>query len=119
MKTNISSSPKNARLLLQIGLAIVLLYAAVSQLRNPEAWTTYFPSFLANSFSLITIVKLVAIGEATLAVWLISGKFLKMAGLICALTFGGIILFNLHYLIITFRDFGLLFMSLALIFISD
>lgn len=113
------NSPKNARLLLQLGLAIVFLYAAISQLKEPNNWTTYFPNFLANSFSLITAVKIVAIYEVALAAWLITGKYLRLAGLLSALTFGGIILFNLHYLIITFRDFGLLFMSLALMFISD
>lgn len=82
MRMNTLSSPQNARRLLQVGLAIVFLYAAISQLRQPNDWTTYFPSFLANSFSLITVVKIVAIYEVALAVWLITGRYLRLAGLL-------------------------------------
>ncbi len=108
-----------ARLLLQIGLVAVFLYAGISQLQKPNDWTTYFPNFLSSSISLLTLVKIVAIYELLLAVWLLSGKYLKLAGLLCTLTFSGIVVFNLHQLIITFRDIGLLFMSLALILLSD
>ncbi len=112
-------NPKFARWLLQIGLVAVFLYAGLSQLQKPNDWTTYFPSFLASHISLITVVKIVAVYELLLAGWLLTGKYLKLAGILCALTFGGIILFNLHQLLITFRDIGLLFMSLALILLAD
>jgi len=118
-KAKLSNNPKTARLLIQLGLVAVLVYAGVSQLRQPADWTAYFPSFISSSISLITLVKIVAVYELLLAGWLLSGKYLKLAGLLAALTFSGIIIFNLHQLIVTFRDIGLLFMALALIVLAD
>jgi uncharacterized membrane protein YphA (DoxX/SURF4 family) len=118
-KFNVSKNTNIARCLIQIGLAVVFFYAAISQLRSPNDWTAYLPNLLNSSISLITLVKVVAVFELALGTWLLSGKYLKLAGLVCALTLGGILVFNLSQLIITFRDIGLLFMSLALIFISD
>ena len=119
LRLKISNNPKAARWLLQIGLAAVFLYAGISQLQKPADWTTYIPNFIASSISLITFVKLMAIYELLLAAWLLSGRYLKIAGLLSALTFVGILTFNLHQLIITFRDIGLLFMALALVFLSN
>lgn len=119
MKPLMLKNPNAARWLLQIGLAAVFLYAAISQLQKPNDWTAYVPNFLVSSISLLTVVKIVAIYELILAAWLLSGKYLKLAGLLSALTLGGIIGFNLNQLIVTFRDIGLLFMALALIFLSD
>jgi len=115
----LNGGQRSASLLLRIGLAAVFLYAAVSMYRLPNDWTAYFPSFLGNTISLVTLVKVVAVYELILAGWLASGKYLKFVGLLSALTFGGIIIFNLHQLIVTFRDIGLLFMSLALIMLAD
>lgn len=119
IKQALSKNPNVARWLIQLGLAAVLIYAGTSQLQKPNDWTTYFPSFVPSSISLITLVKVVAVFELLVAIWLLSGKYLKLAGLLCALTFSGIIIFNLHVLIITFRDIGLLFASLALVLLAD
>lgn len=107
------------RILLQIGLAVTLLYAAVSQFTKPDDWTAYLPSFLPSSIAFTTAVKLMALYELVLALWLLSGRYLKIAGILCALTFGGIVVVNFSQLIITFRDFGLFFMALALVFAAD
>ncbi len=119
IKLTLSKNPNAARWLIQTGLAAVLLYAGISQLQKPNDWTTYFPSFISGSISLITLVKIVALFELVVAAWLLTGRYLKLAGILCALTFSGIILFNLHVLIVTFRDIGLLFMSLALVLLAD
>jgi hypothetical protein len=106
--------PKLARVLLQLGLAAVLAYAAFSSLTKPDDWTAYLPSFLVGPLSPLTLVRIFAIYEIVLVVWLFSGKYLQLAGLLCALTFGGIVVMNLSQLIVTFRDVGLMFMALAL-----
>ena len=112
------NGPSGARLLIQIGLAIVFLYAAIATFQKPDDWTTYLPSFLPKSLSPITAVKAVAFYEAILAVWLLSGKYLKAVGLLAAITFAGILAVNTQYLLTTFRDIGLLFMALALYFLA-
>ncbi|HEU5004502.1 MAG TPA: hypothetical protein VFT49_00235 [Candidatus Saccharimonadales bacterium] len=114
----VPKDPRAARILTQAGLVAVFLYAGISQLQKPYDWTYYVPSFI-HSLSLTTLVKVLAVYELVLVVWLLSGKYLKLAGLLCALTFGGIIAVNLHQLITTFRDIGLLFMALALILLAD
>ena len=56
--------------------------------------------------------------ELVLALWLISGRFLRYSALLCAVTLAGIVLTNPSQLITTFRDIGLICMALALVFVS-
>jgi len=112
-------NPNYARWLLQIGLAATLAYAGIGSLLQPAFWIGYLPTFLGNIIAPNVLIALLGIYELLLAVWLLSGHWLKWAGLLCALTFSGIILVNLQSFIITFRDIGLLFAALALIFMPD
>ncbi len=100
--------------LIRAGLVFVFLYAAVSTLMHPLEWVGFLPSVITNNFNAITFVKLLAIYEIVLVVWLVSGKYLKYTALIVSLTLIGIIITNLNQLIVTFRDVGLLFAALAL-----
>ncbi|HET7059872.1 MAG TPA: DoxX family membrane protein [Candidatus Saccharimonadales bacterium] len=104
--------------LLRIGLAAVFLYAAVGALQHPLEWAGFLPSFLRAAMSPTTLVKLVAVYELALVAWLLSGKYVRYAALLCAVTLAGIIVTNPSQLIITFRDIGLLFMALALFFVG-
>lgn len=105
-------------LLLRSGLAIVFLYAAISSLKTPLDWVGYMPHFLTNSFTATTLVKILALYEIGLALWLISGRYLRYAALLCNLTLSGIVVLNPHDLIVTFRDIGLAFAALSLVFID-
>jgi hypothetical protein len=105
-------------LLLRLGLASVFLYAAVATLQQPLVWVGYLPHFLAESTNALTFVKIVAVYELVLVAWLLSGKYVKYAGLLCALTLVGIVLSNTGQLLVTFRDFGLIFAALALMFLD-
>lgn len=116
MPTKIENNNHISVILLRSGLAIVFLYAAISTLRTPLDWTGYLPHFLINHFNSVTLVKFFAVYELALALWLISGLYLRYVALLCALTFTGIVAFNPHDLIITFRDVGLAFMALSLAF---
>ena len=111
-KTNIPA------LLLRIGLAFVLLYAAVSQLLHPFEWTGYLPAFAASTFQPRLLVEAFALYNTLLALWLLSGKWTRYAALLCTATLAGIALFNLNQLIVTFRDIGLAFAALALTFLA-
>jgi len=102
--------------LLRIGLVIVFLYAAVSSLMHPLTWEGFVPNFLVKEIAAGTVVKIIAIYEFVLIIWLLSGKFIRYCGLLCALTFAGIVLCNTSQLITTFRDIGLMFMAVALYF---
>jgi hypothetical protein len=122
MRTKTKNNPNStykARVLLQTGLAAVFLYAGISSLKTPAEWAGYLPGFLTSSFSALMLVKVFAFYELVLAGWLLSGRHLKPAALISALTLGSILVVNPHQLIVTFRDIGLVFMALSLMLLSD
>ncbi|HVC35975.1 MAG TPA: DoxX family membrane protein [Candidatus Dormibacteraeota bacterium] len=108
-----------ASLLLRIGLAAVLIYASVSSFVTPSDWIGYLPHFMTNHVSGQLLLHVFSVYETALAIWLLSGIYLKYAAVIAALTFSGIILTNLGLLAVTFRDITMVFAALALIFIED
>lgn len=103
-------------LLLRAGLAIIFLYAGISSLKNPDSWIIYLPSFVRTSASAMSLLHVFSVYELLLAIWLIVGRYVKYAALLCALTFAGIVVVNFNAFIITFRDIALIFMALALFF---
>ena len=107
-----------ASLLLRIGLASVLLYASISSLITPSDWIGYLPHFLTSRFSGHILLGFFSVYEISLAIWLLSGYFIKYAAALAALTFSGIVLSNLSLLPLTFRDITMIFAALALIFIE-
>lgn len=112
------SKPNLPSLLLRVGLAFVFLYAGIASLQQPLAWEGYVPHFISSVLGITTGLRVIAIGEIVLGMWLLVGKFAKYAAALSALMFAGIILVNLNELLITFRDVGLLFAALALYFID-
>jgi len=106
--------PEIARLLLRLGLAFVFVYAGVSSLRQPDEWIGYLPHFLASASYAETLMRVFAVYELGLALWLLSGKFVRYAAALCGLTLVGIVLADPNNLIISFRDIGLICMAVAL-----
>ena len=102
--------------LLRIGLALAFLYAAIASFRNPAAWESFLPTLLTKYFRADVLLKFFSVYELLLAVWLLSGKYVRWAGLLCALTLAGIVVSNVHAFDITFRDLALMFAGLALFF---
>jgi uncharacterized membrane protein YphA (DoxX/SURF4 family) len=115
MKKNIHN-PNITSWLLRIGLGVVFLYAGISSLQHPLEWVGFLPMFLTKIVTATTLIKIFAIYELGLVLWLISGKLLRYCALLCALTLAGIVLTNPTQLITTFRDIGLACMALALAF---
>lgn len=119
MKININGNNMLASLLLRLGLASVLLYASVASFMSPQDWIGYLPHFLTNHFSgHLLLLRGFSVYEIGLAVWLLTGVYLRYAAIVAALTFTGIIFTNLALLAITFRDITMVFASVALIFIE-
>jgi len=113
---------KIAKVLLRIGLAGTLVYAALASFITPTSWIGFFPAFLvdlSSSFmSQEVLLGIFSVTELLLAAWLLSGFKPFLAGLCVAGLFGGIFFANLGAMDLVFRDFGLFFASLALAFLS-
>lgn len=103
---------------LRIGLAVVFLYAAVAALINPDAWVGFIPPFVRSIIPARTFLVVHSISEIILGLWLLSGMYSFVAGVLAAAAMAGIVLFNLGSLDIVFRDIAILFMALALVVIS-
>lgn len=103
------------QIFLRIGLATIFTYAAVSSFVNPQDWVGYLPGFATDIITDTTLLTVFSVYELFLALWLLSGKYIKYVGALCAMTLAGIILFNFNLFIITFRDIALIFACLALI----
>ena len=103
-----------AILLLSIGLAATYFYAGISGLQSPENWIGFLPQFIRDNPLAGTILTAFSIFEIGLAVWLVSGIKTTLAALVSMLLMAGIIFVDLSVLIITFRDIGLAFASMAL-----
>lgn len=101
-------------LLLRVGLAVVFVYAAVQSLMHPSEWVGYLPGFLIDHMSAELLLKVTSIFELILAVWLVSGVYVRYAALLSAALLAGIVLTTLDLLIVSFRDIGLVFAALAL-----
>jgi hypothetical protein len=103
-----------AAFFLQGGLAFVLFYAAISSLYEPDAWISYIPSFTTVIFPASTSLMMISFFQIALAIWLLSGLYVRYAALVTAALIAGLVVFNLNSLIITFRDIGLVLAAVAL-----
>lgn len=104
---------------LRIGLATVFIYAAVSSTISPNDWVSFLPQIVRETFSPDIVLKVFSVIELILAVWLLSGVYVRLAGLVCAAMLGGIVVSNFSLFAISFRDIGLIFAALALVFSEE
>lgn len=105
---------KLASLLLRIGLATVFAYAAISSFLMPDNWVGYFPQFLRHLVPQSILLTGFSVYESVLALWLLIGKQAFAAAILSTLTISGIIFTNIAQLDVIFRDFAIVFASLAL-----
>jgi uncharacterized membrane protein YphA (DoxX/SURF4 family) len=118
LNTKSLHNPRVAAWMLRLGLAFVFAYAGVSSLRQPLEWIGYLPSFLATMSNAETLIKVFAVGELALVLWLLVGKYVHYCAALCALTMIAIVAAGPGNLIITFRDVGLALMAVALVFVA-
>lgn len=104
--------------LLRIGLAAVFAYAGIAAFLQPDSWVGYFPQFLRDNFDPRFLLMIFSASEIVLSAWLLSGRFVFMAGIMSALALLGILAFNLTLLDVVFRDIAIFFAALALAYLE-
>jgi len=111
-----------AKSLLQLGLAFVLIYAGIDALRYPLDWVGFVPTWVRIfHVSRESFLMAHSIGEIVIGLWLLIDKAIRIAALLAFLDLLAIIVFSgfdRAVFTTTFRDVGLLFMALALIFVG-
>lgn len=98
---------------LRVGLGLVFLYAGTASLQNPAGWIGYVPQFVSVVMPIDTFLVAHSVFELALGVGLISGLWIPILSTLALLSFFSIItLIGINE--VTFRDFGLACMALAL-----
>lgn len=104
--------------LLRIGLASVFLYAAFASFLELANWIGFLPVFLRHIFPEAKLLVFFSLYEIGLSIWILSAKKTFFAAVLSSFTLLGIITTSLGALDITFRDLGLVCMSLSLAILS-
>lgn len=104
-----------AKWLLRVGLAFVFVYAAVEVYVHPANFLKYIPNIMLNQIPLDLFLGLFGISEVVLAVWLLSGWKGIYPALLSVLMMIGIVVFNMEYFQILFRNIAIGFGGLALV----
>jgi len=107
-----------ASISLRLGIAFVLLAAAILGFLAPQNWVGYIPSFATSFLPANTILAILGLYEIVLAIFILFKKNAHWPALLACITFLGITLTNLSQFEIVFRDVGLALMALALFFIG-
>ncbi len=104
-----------AKWLLRVGLAFVFMYATVEIYIHPDNFLKYVPKFVLLFVPLDLFLHSFAVVEVALAVWLVSGWKGEYPALLSALMMVGIVVFNIEYFHILFRNVAIGFAGLALV----
>ena len=108
-------------LLLRLALAIPFLYAGIDSFIHPDNWMGYLSprmlSFVEETVGLKLFLVGYAVFEILLGLVLVAGKFIKIAALVSSALLLGIIVSNFGQFSVIFRDAGLFFAALALLFL--
>src|SRR5258706_9763375 len=95
---------KRASLVLRFGIAAVFAYAAIAAFVAPNDWVGYIPHFARGLVPADVLLKVFSAFELFLVLWLLSGKYMRLAGIATALVMVGIIVSDPELFVITFRD---------------
>lgn len=107
-------TPNLVSLFLRLSIASVFLYASVAATLQPYNWVGFLPQFATTIIPASVLLPLFSLYQLVLAVWILAGWKTFYAGLLSCLTLLGIIVANWGDIDILFRDFAILFASLAL-----
>lgn len=104
--------------LLRVGVAVPFLYAGADSLFHPENWLGYIPAWgvvlVERVASMDMFLRIYAIAEIILGVWLLSGKKMVWSGIAAAAWLLAITVLNIGQLPVVFRDLGLAGAALSL-----
>jgi len=101
-------------LLLRIGVAFPLFYAAIAGFVDPNSWIGFFPSFTTNILPAETLIGGFGIIEILVALGLLFMKNPFYPAVLSVLMLVGIIGFNIPQMDILFRDVSIALMAIAL-----
>lgn len=107
-------SSRLTSLLLRLGLAFAFLYASIASLISPQDWLGYFPLFMRDLLPSTVLLATFSGIELFVAIWLVTGWYVRYAALLSAFMLAGIIVANLDLFSIVFRDVSIVVMALAL-----
>ena len=104
-----------ANFALRIGAAFAFLYPPIKAIYDPISWIGYFPHFI-TTLPVDPLVLLHGFGliEVALALWVLSGKNIRIPAVLMTLMLLGIVVFNLADMDLLFRDISIACMTLAL-----
>jgi uncharacterized membrane protein YphA (DoxX/SURF4 family) len=110
---------QRSTLLLRIAAAITFIYPPVDAYFTPNAWISYFPSFVLNlatahSISNVVLLSVWGIVEVIIGLWILSGRHIFWPSLVATLLLVAIVLFNIPLMEILFRDVALALVTLTL-----
>ena len=106
-----------ARRVLQVALAFVFTYAAISAFTTPAAWLGFIPSYVPTQYAKPSL-DFFGVIQLVLAAWLLTGQWLRYSAAASALLITALTLSNLSSLVVTFRDVGLALAAVALALIA-
>lgn len=100
--------------ILRVAIAFAFLYPVVAAFITPDAWLGYFPPFLLGLMPHTLLLGLWSVVEIVIAVWILLGKHIFIPSFAAAVLLCLIVLFNLPYMEIVFRDVSLALVALYL-----
>ncbi len=112
----LSSTNMNSHntILLRIAIALAFIYPPVDAFFNPNAWISYFPSFMLNIVPNVVLLSAWGILEIIIAVWILSGKKIFLPSLAAGILLCLIVVFNIPLMEILFRDVALALVAFTL-----
>jgi len=103
-----------AKFFLRAGLAFVLVYASVEIYYRPDNFLKYVPPFVLQMISMDLFLPIFGVVEIILALWLLSGWKGQYPSMLAVMMMVGIVVFNMDYFQILFRNVAIGFGALAL-----
>src|ERR1700685_2463328 len=101
-------------ILLRIALAIAFIYPPADALFNPNAWISYFPSFMLNIVPNTVLLSVWGLLEIIIGIWILSGKKIFIPSLLAGLLLLAIVAFNIPLMEVLFRDVALALVAFTL-----
>ncbi|MDO8470935.1 MAG: DoxX family membrane protein [bacterium] len=116
------NSKKIPEFFLRFGLALVFLYAGVFGFLNPMDWIGFLPSWVKDmapaSLSDQNVLAVFSATEILMGLLLLFGIQVFLVSIVSSCMLLGIVVFNWGAMDIIFRDIGLFFAALALMFLA-
>jgi len=103
-----------AKWLLRWALAFVYGYVVIELYLAPENFLKFVPDFMQHIIPLNIFLLLFGLFEAALVLWFLSGWHTEYPGIISAMVMFSIIIFNLGYFSVLFRNVAIGVCSIVL-----